>query len=650
MLPEDAERFRDTSREIGLVVYYKISLFVDEAGEENIVQPETLSLSVTAFDSYYIYSPEKKSVNLSWQVENRFSDGVLIQEKSRFDSEYETVGIIEFGDQQGAKNDYQYQSDLETFTLDVRLTAFQYRGEEIIPIQQVADTLSINNPEKFEITFINELETRVDWDYSVDFADYYLFTVRFDDSGNELNYELQPDDFSSVLDMEMESGKAHYTLQAMAGEDQGAQQEVQKYFNIRIPGLNYSSTSLNAVTLRFEKYWEGPSLYSAIIVERRVNDGVFDEIAEVPPTQGQFTDTDLITTNTYSYRIRTLTQAGYDVIELSNKNRYVPVGSSQIEFTYNMYSRNIHFLSPDKVVYYRTYFSNQASTDLDIIDLDNLNNRVGFDSGSDYLQSRVSPSANKVAEFIEGNTFSEYDLNIWDLNSNTLLRTISNAHKETSLTDIIADLGFNRDGSLLVSAISNKQNTEIKIWDSGSGDLTHTIAIPGERLYNFLFNPEKDELIVQTSKGLYIYETGSFERRAELRNLFYYDDFIMKLSGNGKKLYLYRGSRIILFDVDAKEIVANNDLESSISYLSTNRDGSELLIKVQDWIGLYDSDSLNLNYILKFDYGSLRITFLSLNPKSMDSAVSFEVEEFNAPIKVVKWERRDVWYMDPIRQ
>jgi len=648
-LPEDAEKFRDPSREVGLVVYYKISMLSERDGEQSIIQSETISISISAFHSYSIYSPGKNNVEIVWQVENEFSDGLLIQEKSRFGNQFETVDIIDFDSEDLFGSRYEYKTDRETFNLDVRVTAFQYRENVIVPIRRVTGELSINNPENFEVTFVNELETKIGWDNSVDFSENYLLNVHFDRSGKQLSYELSPNEAPVILNMEMESGRARYTLQAVNGEDRGEEQVIHNNFNIRAPSLSYSSTDLSAVTLHFEKYWEGPALFSAIIVERSVNGGTFEIVAELPAEQEQFIDTDLINSNSYTYKIRTLTTEWHEEIEVSNKNRYVPLYSREVEYIPNLYGINVHFPAADRMVVYRTHFSNVASTDLEVIDIENLNNSVGFDSGSDYFQSRVSPSTDRVVEFVDGNAFGEYDLKIWDLRSESLIRTISAAFVETSLTYIDAILDFSRDGELIASAISNKDETEIKIWNSESGDLSHTIEIPDERLDKFRFNPERDEFIIVTTQGLYIYETESFGLIYELENPSNRSYVPMILSGNGKRLFLYNSRRVYTLDVEAKEILGFNELDSNIEQISTNIDGSELLVRTDNSTGIYDAASLELKYIMKFTYGHPN-SLLVLDSKKDGSAVEIKPGHPESPANIIKWQRRDVWHMDLVRQ
>ena len=648
-LPGDAEFYRDRSREIGEKVYYKISTVVYSDGTETIEHSRVLAVSIQTIHSAYWSVTESNNIQVEWSTEQHFTEGVLIQIKKQGESEYDTIERVDFTDWEDFDGIYEFSTDLETFNLDVRLTAFQYQGAKIVPIHNSDKSLQINNPENFRVTFINELETKVEWDNSVSFADYYQLKVFFNQSGRELLYELQPNEFSKVLNMEMETGRARYTLQAVNGVDRGKEQEINKDFIIRAPLLSYSSTDLSAVTLHFEEHWDGLAFYSAIIVERSVNGGLFETIAELPASQEQFIDTDLISSNTYTYKIRTLTVEGYEEIEVSNKNRYVPLDSREVEYIPNLYGLKVHFPAADRMVVYRTHFSNVVSTDLEVIDIENLNNSVGFDSGSDYFQSRVSPSTDRVVEFVDGSAFGEYDLKIWDLRNESLIRTISAAFVETNLTYIDALLDFSRDEKLIASAISNKDDTEIKIWNSETGDLSHTIEMPDKRLDKFRFNPERDEFIIVTTQGLYIYETESFGLIYELENPSGRSYVPMILSGNGKRLFLYNSRRVYTFDVEAKEILGFNELDSNIEHISTNIDGSELLVRTDNSTGIYDAASLELKYIMKFTYGHPN-SLLVLDSKKDGSAVEIKPGHPESPAHVIKWERRDVWHMDMVRQ
>ncbi len=652
ILPDDAEHFKDPGKQIGLTVYYKISSFVDEDDDEKIVHSEILELSIQAIETYDGISSDSNLIKLSWETEQEFSDGVIIQEKRQRQSEFTAVEIIDFADQESTGGNYEYRSDLETFNLDVRLTAFQYQEGEIVPIQHLDKSLSINDPENFNITFINELETHVEWENSVDFADHYLLTVKHEQSGTVQRYELLPDEFSQVVNMEMKKGRSRYTLFGVLEDEQSSPLNERKSFTVKLPMLSYTSTSLSAITLNFEDRSDEPPRYSAIIVERSVNDGEFEKYEELPVSQSEYTDTNLQPSNSYSYRIRTLTTGGHEEIELTSENRFVRVDEANISYTGLVTSdNNIHLQDPNTLIFYKDYYYADGNTSVEIIDTNNLNERIEFDSGNRFYRSQVSNLGDKIVEFVDGGGYGEYDLNIWDLNTKSIIGTIPQAHTETGFTNVNAILGFSRDGNLIASAISNLQNTEIKIWNTQTSNLLHTIDIPNERLHTFAFNPAKNELIISTDLDLYIYETNTFQVIAHYENLFGNYWFNYKISGDGKRVYLYQGRRLKLFDLETKSFVRENEFELNIESLSTNYDGTEILIKVEDWTGIYDADSFELNYRIKWHYDNSFKDVMMLNPQKNGSAFSFKLVPPPDPhTDMFKWERRDVWYMEPIRQ
>lgn len=651
-LPEDAEQFRDPGKQIGLTVFYKISSFDDEEGDEKIVHSETLELSVEAIEAYEGFSSDSNLIKLSWQTEQEFTDGVIIQEKRQGQPKFTTVEVIDFADQESPGGNYEYRSDLETFNLDVRFTVFQYQGDEIVPIQHSDKTYSINDPAGFNITFINELEFQVEWDNSVDFADHYLLSVRHEQSGTVDTYELQPEEFSHTLDMEMKRGRSRYTLQGVSGNDESSTLNIQKSFSVNVPMLTYSSTSLSAVTLKFEDYFEGPHRYSSIIVERAVNEEAFEAIAELPANQSEYKDTDLQPSNIYSYRIRTLTTQGNEVIELIRENRFVRVDEANISYSGPINTgNNVHFPDSNTLVFYKDYVYADGNAGVELVDISNLNERIEFDSGHRFYRSSVSNSVDKIVELVDGESFGEYDLNIWDLNSKSLIRTIFRAHIETGFTNVNAILDFSRNGNLIASAVSNTQDTEIKIWNTQTGNLLHTIGIPGERLSTFTFNPEKNELVLSTDSDLYIYDTDTFQIIAHHEDVFSNYWFNYAMSGDGKRMYLYQYRRLKLFDLETKTFTGEKEYESGIRLLSANYDGSQLFIKEQDWSGIYDGDSFELIYRLKWDYNNSFNEVMMLNPQKIGSAFSIKRAPPPGPhTDLMKWESRDVWYMEPIRQ
>ncbi len=652
-LPEDAEQFRDPGKQIGLTVYYKISSFDDEEGDEKIVHSETLELSVEAIEAYDGFSSDSNLIKLSWQTEQEFSDGVIIQEKRQGQPEFTTVEVIDFADQESPGGNFEYRSDLETFNLDVRLTAFQYQESEIVPIQHVDKSISINDPGNFNITFINELETRVEWENSVDFADHYLLTVKHEQSGTVQRYELLPDEFSQVIDMEMKRGWSRYSLFGVLEGEQSSTLSEKKFFTVDVPMLTYESKSLSAITLKFGDQSEGqsdePPRYSAIIVERSVNEGEFETYAELPATQSEFTDTDLHVSNSYSYRGRTLTGVGNQIIDLTNENRLIPVDEGNISI---MGDLNIHFPNPNTLAFYKQYSSNSNNSGVEIVDVKNLNDRVKFNSGNKYYKLRLSASGDKLVELIDGEAFGEYNLNIWDLNSNSIVQTISQAHNDSEINYINAALDFSRDDKLVASAISFFKDSGIKIWDLQSGSLLHMIDVPDNQIIHFTFNPVRDELIVSAGRDLRIYETNTFQLISEFKNLFDGSQFNISLPGNGQLAYLYNGMRTMILDLETKSIVKEHDFAGTgFTHLSTNYDGSELFIKIFDWIGIYDGSSFDLSYRIALNNQDEYDNFMVLNPRRNNSAFSFKPISNPEPrTKIVKWGKRDVWYMEPKRQ
>jgi len=123
----------------------------------------------------------------------------------------------------------------------------------------------------------------------------------------------------------------------------------------------------------------------------------------------------------------------------------------------------------------------------------------------------------------------------------------------------------------------------------------------------------------------------------------------MILSGNGKRLFLYNSRRVYTLDVEAKEILGFNELDSNIEQISTNIDGSELLVRTDNSTGIYDAASLELKYIMKFTYGHPN-SLLVLDSKKDGSAVEIKPGHPESPANVIKWQRRDVWHMDLVRQ
>jgi len=644
VLPADAESFTDESRMIGMKTFYRVSSFELEDGNEKIVHSETLSLSMQVLHDVNMSVHQNNTTKIKWNAADSFIDGIRIDYKAVTDSLYDTIVVLENPENVTGNNEFEFDASMDAFNIDVRLIAFQYHGDEKVDFEHILETLPINSVRKIKVTFITETETLIEWDKNVDFADHYHLEVYKD--GSAEFYEMPPDD-SFLLNRTQQRGFSTYSVKGVLHNDESNTRSNRIRFYIGQPSLNSASKSLESLDLSWEKNTYNPfddRNYvepSKFTIERRSGDIEFEKIVELPPNQFTYTDSNLDASNNYTYRVRTLLSNPSNEISVSNQNLYTPIEYSEVILpNYRYLEPEFLFTDQKELVLFDRYF---PANPVSIINLSTLSLEDSFKSGNEPHAVNASKNGNKFAEFVKGEGFGSYDVNIWNLRDKAIELTLPNVHVETEKTNVQAKLKFCNDSQILSVGILGESNS-LKFWNVHSGDLIHSMNLPGERLQDFEFSTVDDEVIVYSGGEAFIYDLDKFELQQKLSSSQSFSTNTKSFSlDNGESIIIAANSSLFHYDLNSGEVIKAISFDDLIENIFVNRDGSDIIVQFRFRHQLIDGSTFESIQEFGSDF-QMRSGLIALNSSSDAKAFSMERgnEDYHWHLKI--WEKRPHWY------
>lgn len=639
VLPADGEGFTDKSRAIGLNTYYRISSFEMENGSEKIVTSETLSLSIEVLQDVSMSVDKNNLATIQWSASDNFIDGVRIDYKAVTDSVYSTIVAFENPDDV-LVNQFEFDASMDVFNVDVRLVAFQNHEDEKVDFEHVVDTLPINSVWKLDVTFISETETLFEWENNVDFADHYHLEV-FHNWTSDF-YEMPPTG-SFQLNAPQELGFSTYSVKGVMPHDESNYRSNRIRFNIYPPHLSVRSKNLDSIDLSWgnHAYTDGRSVPpSKFILERKTNELDFEMIDEFPPDQYPYTDNNLDASNYYTYRVRTQVSNAWPVA-VSNQNIYFTSEESKATIQKSSYYEyEYRFTNQNEFILLKNFGHPKF---LSIIDLNTLSVEDTFESGNLTYTLDVSHDGNKMAEFIPGEEYGSYDVKIWDLNNKTIDITLPNVHFDPDGLYSKTRIKFSRDNQVIATGVLGTDKN-IKLWDTQSGELVHTLNFPGERLNKFEFSTATDELIVFVEATARIYDLDEFEIQHQLFFASEFSNYTNAfIKNNGNSILITKGRELYEFDLNSDELIKERSFDRTIYNLFANNDGSDIILQFYDGDILLDGETFETIQEFGFDFYAIR-GLIALNPLS-DTKKAFSMEKGDGhnqwDLKI--WERRPHW-------
>jgi len=416
------------------------------------------------------------------------------------------------------------------------------------------------------------------------------------------------------------------------------------------PTLENHSKNLESVELQWdhwsyeEEEYTKPSLFK---VEKSVNGGPYADIAELPADQFTYRDVDVEPVNNYSYRVRTLLSSPSGELNLSNRNVYTKLEDTGITLRRHFNNPVFKFYGQEMMAMYER---RQGIYPVLFVNTSTLTREGFFDSGNEPLSIDLKTDDMKVAELVKAGLNGHYDVNIWDLNSSTIDRTIPGAHVDTENTYVDAVVKWSRDGQIIASALSG-QDREIKLWDTGTGELVHTLDFSGKRLHKFLFHPFADEMIVFSDSEMTIHDLNTYAVRSEYK---YSRPFAPwgepVISEDSRRILVYDWEYLYSFDLDTGELLNKSSINNAaeeIKHVSFNRDGTRIAVQLWKKAVILDTENFGILQTIHLD-NQRAINFLTLDPTENKTAISiirtnYDTSEWN----IATWERRQNWYSQP---
>ncbi len=281
--------------------------------------PQPLDLAVEIIDD--------QSVKLTWVENCAFEEGFIVERKKK-GTEFQEIGRtekdgIEFTDEDLLyRNKYTY-----------RICGFTALNKSDYSEKTVAKTV-FPIPANFKVRALDDQSVRLSWEDRCDFEKGFI-----------IERKVKKEEFSNIVELTenttyfddkgLTDGKGYYyrikAFSQLNESDYSSEISISTSFpapqNLYVDILNDHSCKL---------YWEDKSSFvTGFIVERKENEGEFEQIAELGGITKNYVDETMVLGSNYSYRIRALSE--------KNTSAYSNEISTKTDFPgpANLYSETI---------------------------------------------------------------------------------------------------------------------------------------------------------------------------------------------------------------------------------------------------------------------------------------------------------------------
>ncbi len=130
-LSPNTTTYTDESRLIAQTTYYRVATYAKHKDGiwQTVYGNGIPSLQVNPFESLNFHRPNDTTLQISWRLNPLFTDGVLIERKTREEPDYKRIAVIE-DPRYGAYKDNI--SGIETAMLTYRIYSFQHHADSLL--------------------------------------------------------------------------------------------------------------------------------------------------------------------------------------------------------------------------------------------------------------------------------------------------------------------------------------------------------------------------------------------------------------------------------------------------------------------------------------------------------------------------------------
>ncbi len=353
-LDKDTREFIDESGEITKDTKYEIiSLRKQQSGEE--VFSEGINSGIDFGDlisSSHTYNADTTAIQINWELETMWS----------FIAVLSTI-------------DVDVREDIDTVINSNTITTPAFEkdfSERIYQVRLFISEVDLENnntfkivdggyylgmkfaPEITNVEVINEGKVIINWEDNSGFEDGFQIlrsqgSNRNDAGEPEVLATVPPNTTSFTDTLNPFIGytrgpfggeslkKSYYGILAYKNDTQTGSFGAELVIDIARPELSIQNSTTSSVTLTWDT--DSRDLVKNYILERKINEGSFLTYKTVDPNVNQFTDTQIDTSNTYTYRIKSLTSRYSESVQIGFVGSPVQVdfydlnGANHIKFS-----------------------------------------------------------------------------------------------------------------------------------------------------------------------------------------------------------------------------------------------------------------------------------------------------------------------------
>ncbi len=461
---ENITAFRDSSKEVRPQTFYRVSAYLMR--NDSLKRFEAVEAQMTDFGSITHFEGQfdeaSQTYELNWTDDSPFNSKLILQYRPAGGT-YTNIG--ELGPEVTSYTDELFDISFKDREYRLQLVGESRSdnpGPTIVEIMDQDTTefaMDIFYPSELDVQVQDEQNIMLSWNDNSYFEEGYELYRAISSQGGQFElvktFDSNTTSYQDQLDLK-DNSVYNYKVLGFKSETTSDTLSFEVDYQIPRPNLindRYNNTDETAIQLSWTI--ADDSYVNEYIIERKISAGdPWVEIARFAKTASSFTDTGTDPTQPYFYRIRTISSAYSEHVELYYRRLYNKIA------TLDSHSRGISDLdfSPDGM--YLASSSNIAlgygDTYVNIWNLTTFN----LSRTLDYHQEPVTAvHFSNDGSMLASSSWFDHTINVYDFATGSLIRSFNgDAH----------DVKFSPD-NIFVAATGGFG--DIRKWEISSGDL-----------------------------------------------------------------------------------------------------------------------------------------------------------------------------------